>query len=322
MKFNPSHKRLLLCSMMLLTLTLIGPSFEKVSAQTITHVPLFTVNSISGDDYFGASVSGAGDVNGDGQPDIIVGAPSRNRPGVSYSRVFSGADGSVLYTLGLSPSNSTQSSGRSVSGAGDVDGDGVADLIVGASGPRVYSGFDGSILYTFESEELDGLGFSVSGVGDLNGDGRADLFVGAVGDDNNGSDSGSAQVFSGQDGSVLFTFNGDSTNDGMGFSVSGAGDVNNDGIPDLIAGLKYGGDYARVFSGQDGSTLHTFHADSRWDGFGNAVSGAGDVNGDGFDDLIVGASSDFIDGTEVGSASVFSGLDGSLIHVFHGSSRS
>ncbi|MHC4093821.1 MAG: FG-GAP repeat protein, partial [Planctomycetota bacterium] len=84
-------------------------------------------------------------------------------------------------------------------------------------------------LYIFQGDSAgDRFGGSVSGAGDVNGDGFADLIVGARWDDNNGSNSGSARVFSGVDGSVLFTFNGDSAGDYFGSSVSGAGDVNGD----------------------------------------------------------------------------------------------
>jgi hypothetical protein len=96
----------------------------------------------------------------------------------------------------------------------------------------------------------------VSGAGDVNKDGYADLIVGATGDDNNGSSSGSARVLSGKDGTILYTFNGDADFDYFGQSVSGAGDVNQDGYPDLIVGAyqddnngKNSGS-ARVFSGK------------------------------------------------------------------------
>ena len=90
----------------------------------------------------------------------------------------------------------------------------------------------------------------------------------------------------------LFTFDGDSAGDEFGSSVSGAGDVNGDGRPDLIVGARRvlnSRGSARVLSGLDGTTLYTFDGDSAFDFFGVSVSGAGDVNGDGLDDFIVGA---------------------------------
>jgi hypothetical protein len=108
-----------------------------------------------------------------------------------------------------------------------------------------------------------------------------------------------------------FPFSGDSANDQFGISVSGAGDVNGDGFDDLIVGAHLddnnGGSSgsARVLSGATGAILYTFSGDSAGDQFGFSVSGAGDVDGDGFDDLIVGAFLDDNNGTDSGSARVF-----------------
>ena len=106
---------------------------------------------------------------------------------------------------------------------------------------------------------------------------------------------GRARVFSGADGSILYSFTGDSAFDRFGWSVSGAGDVNGDGFDDLIVGAffddnnGFNSGSARVFSGADGSVLYTFDGDSIGNLFGVSVSGAGDVNGDGVADFIVGA---------------------------------
>ena len=298
---------------------------------------LYTFDGDSAGDLFGYSVSGAGDVNNDGFDDVIVGAylDDNNGTNSGSARVFSGADGSILYTF--DGDSAGDLFGFSVSGAGDVNNDGFDDLIVGAwqddnngassGSARVLSGVDGSILYTFNGDSAnDEFGFSVSGAGDVNNDGFADLIVGARLDDNNGSDSGSARVFSGVDGSILYTFDGDGVEDQLGFSVSGAGDVNNDGFDDLIVGAQLDDNNgvesgsARVFSGFDGSILYTFDGDSAGDRLGFSVSGAGDVNNDGFADLIVGARLDDNNGSDSGSARVFSGVDGSILYTFDGDS--
>ena len=137
---------------------------------------------------------------------------------------------------------------------------------------------------------------------------------------NNGP-TGSARVLSGSDGSVLYNFDSDIAGDEFGTSVSGAGDVNGDGTPDLIAGAPRvrinGSDIgrARVLLGIDGSVLYNFDGEE----FGGSVSGAGDVNGDGRADLIVGAARA---SNGAGRARVLSGFDGSVLYNFDGDGSS
>ncbi|MCB1448719.1 MAG: FG-GAP repeat protein [Nitratireductor sp.] len=297
---------------------------------------LYTVNGNSTSDNFGTAVAGVGDINGDGFDDFIAGGyqlDSVNGPGVA--RVISGYNGSTLFTFNGSSARSAF--GASVAGIGDVNGDEIPDLLVGAYSDdnntltdnglaRVLSGANGSVLYSFTGENtFDLFGTSVAAVGDMNGDGVPDLAVGAPNDDNAGPQSGSVRLLSGIDGSALDTFIGDSSGDFFGYSVAGAGDVNGDGVNDIIVGA-YGDDNnalvnsgsARVLSGVDGTVLHTFNGDGAGDQFGWSVSGAGDVNGDGFADLIVGAFNDDNNGSNSGSARVLSGLDGSTISTFLG----
>ena len=141
-------------------------------------------------------------------------------------------------------------------------------------------------LYTFTGAAVfDNFGLSVSGAGDVNNDGYSDLIVGAYGNDAGGSNAGRAYVYSGQTGGLLYTFTGEAAGDEFGRSVSGAGDVNNDGYADLIVGApstEYEGypGQAYVYSGQTGALLYTFTGEAAGDLFGTSVSGAGDVKND------------------------------------------
>ena len=311
-------------------------SFPQDATRSLGHTNiLYTRNGDSAGDYFGISVSAAGDVNGDGFVDVIVGAQYDDNTGTDSgsARVLSGVNGSILYTFNGDSTNDYF--GISVSGAGDVNNDGFADVIVGAyqddntgmnsGSARVFSGANGSILYTFNGDSAsDYFGYSVSGAGDVNNDGYDDVIVGAYYDDNTGMDSGSARVFSGANGSILYTFNGDSASDWFGRSVSAAGDVNNDGYADVIVGAFQDDNTAadsgsaRVLSGVNGSILYTFNGDSAGDYFGYSVSAAGDVNNDGYSDVIVGAQYDDNTGANSGSARVFSGANGSILYTFNG----
>ena len=285
-------------------------------------------------DRFGQSVSGAGDVNGDGFLDFIVGADTADNNGSASGSayVYSGANGSLLYRW--DGENDFARFGWSVSGAGDINGDGFDDLIVGAiyadnnglngGSAYVYSGANGALFYRWDGSASDALGATVSGAGDVNGDGFDDLIVGARNTDNIIRNGGTAYVYSGANGTLLYQWDGQKENGSFGGSVSGAGDVNNDGLDDLIVG-EWNGDFngieggtAYVYSGANGSLIYKWGAQNTYDRFGGDVSGAGDVNGDGFDDLIVGALWSDNNGVDSGTVYIYSGASGTLLNQWDG----
>ena len=242
-------------------------------------------------DRMGYSVASAGDVNCDGVDDIIVGAIGVQVGGVDRGAafVYSGADGSELHRFdGI---NASGNFGFSVSGAGDVDGDGYDDVIIGApyvnsmtrtneGRAYVYSGFDGHKLHRFDgANSEDRLGFAVSGAGDINGDGLADLLVSSLWfDEGHLTNSGAVDIFSGADGSLLRHFPGGSPEDYFGYSVSAAGDVDADGVPDVIIGAananisgKSDAGRAYVYSGASGRKLHRMDGENSFDLYGFSV---------------------------------------------------
>ena len=242
----------------------------------------FRIDGIDASDLSGRAVSGAGDVNGDGLADLIVGAYLADPNGDSYageSHVVFGKTGSSAVDLGnlgsggfrIDGIDAGDYAGRAVSGAGDVNGDGLADLIVGAFGA------------------------------DPNGDGRAGESYVVFGK------TGTSVVDLGNLGSGGFRIDGIDASDNAGRAVSGAGDVNGDGLADLIVGAYFAdpngdsgaGESYVVFGKTNTSTVDLGNLGSggfringidAGDRSGVAVSGAGDVNGDGLADLIVGAS--------------------------------
>ena len=235
--------------------------------------------------------------------------------------------------------------GDAVSSAGDINGDGIADIIIGAkdadvngnnSAGKIYvifgknsdfsssfnlanlDGSNGFVLNGIDAEDLAGI--SVSNAGDINNDGVEDLIIGARGGDPNGnSNAGESYVVFGQDsgfnasfnlanldGSNGFVINGINSGDFSGTSVSSAGDVNGDGIADIIIGANFADSNAGesyIVFGQDsgfnaslnlanldGSNGFVINGINSGDFSGTSVSGAGDINGDGVSDLIIGAN--------------------------------
>ncbi|RMH05344.1 MAG: hypothetical protein D6702_00495, partial [Planctomycetota bacterium] len=220
--------------------------------------------------------------------------------------------------------------GHAVASAGDVNGDGLDEILVGAYGDdtagnlagsvRVFSGLGGVPLYTFYGSSAGaGLGRAVAGAGDVDGDGFGDFLLGAELDNTTGWAAGSAWVYSGWDGRLLFSFYGDGVGDEFGQALCALGDVNGDGHDDFLitaSELAYGGGdpgYARVFSGADGAVLYALAGTAPGDDFGVSAAALGDLDGDGITDFVLGASREDTAGNSAGRVYAFSGVDGSLL---------
>jgi hypothetical protein len=252
---------------------------------------------------FGIHVAAAGDVDGDGYADVIVGSPD-NRPngGPGHAYIYSGKTGALLQTL--AGERGGDAFGSAV--AGSIDAQHRVTLIVGAPGAGarhtgrtyVYDGHATTPRFTTESDStgaaLGAMFLSIPG--DFDGDGVADVYSSDYSNSARGPATGRVYVYSGATGKPLLTLTGPKGGIGFGTSPSMAGDVNHDGLADLIVGAwQYGdsvisGGGAFLYSGKDGQLLATFSDLTPGDTFGFDAVGIGDVDGDGTVDLLITAA--------------------------------
>ena len=261
---------------------------------------------------FGTSVASAGDVNGDGYADLLVGALSAAKAYI-YFGSSAGVTPSQQPISLVGPDGTDSNFGLSVASAGDLNGDGYADLVVGAdavggtfplSAGRAYiylggaSGPSSANAMPLNSPDGTGslFGNSVAEIGDINGDGYSDIVIAAS---RALGGTGRAYVFTGgpsgiSNNQVPGSLTGpDGANSGFGSHVAGTGDINGDGYADLIVSTLVGRAY--VYSGSSSGVLSgqptTLVA-------GIEVSSAGDINGDGYADII--SSNTVYQGSAVG----------------------
>lgn len=311
--------------------------------------------------HFGAAVAVVGDITGDGIPDLVVGAPKQDGdfdgasgfgPPQNVGKAFliNGATLGVIRQLDdpdfqlVNLLKFGGQFGNSVASLGDINGDGISDILVGvphhivpvagdnlvnAGRVFVFSGKDGAILFALDDptpQEGSRMGYAVAGLGDVNGDGVNDFLVGIPKKDSAGglSEVGTAYVFSGKTGNLIRSLDppsqgGAEANGLFGEAVANAGDVNHDGVSDILIGAP-GQSHAFVFSGANGGLLFTLSSPKADlpPSFGFAVAGGQDLNNDGTVDFAVGAPDQ--NGFK-GAAYIFNGTNGSLQRQLRGTSQ-
>lgn len=305
-------------------------------------------------DSAGGAVAGAGDVDGDGLEDVLVGAWREDTAEdadcgaawLLYGPVTGGSGDDA--DARLTGTSFGAWAGRSVAGAGDVDGDGYDDLLIGAYGDDdgssdagavyiVFGGVTGDLDLSAADIKLTGedsgdyAGYAVAGAGDVDGDGLADLIIGAHRDEDGGTSSGSAYlIFGGITASTSLSgadvqLVGESNSDYAGYSVGGAGDVDGDGLDDVLIGAtgedtdgSAAGAVYVVLGGVSAdldlsAADHKITGEDTGDWVGCSVDGAGDVDGDGLSDILIGACQDEVGGSYSGSVYVvLGGLSGTV----------
>ena len=279
--------------------------------------------------YAGYDVSGAGDTDGDGKADLLVGAYGHDQMGTLGGKayLFLGPPAATMVPDATFLAEAgADYAGRALDGAGDVDGDGLADVLIGADG-NAGGGTNAGAAYLFFGEVTgdhslaaadvklvgesngDRAGIDVAGAGDVNDDGFADILVGAYGADYLGDGRGKAYLIYGSVGwpaeldlvGSHATMIGEFGSDQAGYRVAGAGDVNGDGYDDLLVGApgndEGGSQAGKVYlvHGPPSGPVMLAAADASFvgqaeqDAAGYGIDGVGDADGDGFDDILIGA---------------------------------
>ncbi|MCC7012409.1 MAG: FG-GAP repeat protein [Planctomycetes bacterium] len=305
--------------------------------------PLYDLFSLTPGEQFGSSVVGLGDVDGDGIGDLAVGCKGAAgaQAGSGAVRIYSGVSGALIRQI--NGERSGDQFGHAIDWIGDIDGDGVNDLIIGAPNHEWTSGTDRGAVYTYSgatgaqiwklggNADGDRLGFAVSRVPDVNADGIDDYaFSKPWGDSGSLTDNGVVWIHSGATHASLRLYTGAASGDHFGYALDGIADVNGDGRGDLLigapqadaAGIFDSGRAYRVSGASSGTTLTTYSGSTSAGWFGHTVAGLPDTSGDGRPETLVGEPFVSVGGvTGSGRIRAYSSSNGAVLLTLSGATQ-